>query len=368
MTDSPKIIHIDMDAFYASVEQRDRPELRGKPVIVGGDPEHRGVVAACSYEARSFGIHSAMSAKTAHHRCPHAVFLRPRFDAYRAVSAQLHRIFLRYTDLVEPLSLDEAFLDVTENKVGNPSATRIAAQIRQQIHEETGLTGSAGVSFNKFLAKIASDENKPDGLTVIPPEKAAAFIAKLPVRKFFGVGPATEQRMHALGIYTGADLRAWSRAELLDCFGKAGAYYYGIARGHDPRPVTPHRIRKSLGKEITLQQDISDTEAMKAILHDLACQVESQLLRHGLRGATVTLKVKYFDFQTITRSRTGPSAVQTADRILEYARQLLCQTEAGEKKVRLLGITVSHFEGMERKDNGQLPLPFSDWGGCDAPL
>jgi DNA polymerase-4 len=358
LTDSPKIIHIDMDAFYASVEQRDRPELRGKPVIVGGDPDHRGVVAACSYEARKFGIHSAMSAKTAHHRCPHAVFLRPRFEVYQAVSAQIRRIFLGYTDQVEPLSLDEAFLDVTENRLGNPSATRIAERIRCQIRQETGLTGSAGVSFNKFLAKIASDENKPDGLTVIPPERAAAFIAELPVRKFFGVGPATEQRMHALGIYTGADLRAWSRAALLDCFGKAGAYYYGIARGHDPRPVTPHRIRKSLGKETTLPQDIDDTQAMGAILEGLAHQVEGQLLRHGLRGATVTLKVKYFDFQTLTRSRTGPGYVQTADLLLQYARQLLSQTEAGEKKVRLLGITVSNFEGMESKDNGQLPLPF----------
>jgi len=239
-----------MDAYYASVEQRDRPEFKGKPVIVGGDPKSRGVVAACSYEARKFGIHSAMASSTAYRLCPDAVFIRPRFDMYRAVSTQIREIFYEYTDLVEPLSLDEAFLDVTENYKGMPSATIIAKEIKREIYRRTGgLTASAGISFNKFLAKVASDINKPDGITVITPEMADEFIDRLPIRKFFGVGKVTEEKMLNLGIKTGADLKQYRKEQLIQLFGKSGNYFYDIAHGLDDRPVQPNRIRKSMGKE-----------------------------------------------------------------------------------------------------------------------
>lgn len=361
MKQERKIIHIDMDAFYASVEQRDRPELRGKPVIVGGDPRKRGVVAACSYEARRFGIHSAMPGKTAFRRCPHAVFLRPRFEVYRAVSAQIREIFYQYSDLVEPLSLDEAFLDVTVNKKACPSATRIAQAIREKIRRKTGLTASAGVSFNKFLAKTASDINKPDGITVIRPEDADAFIDRLPIRKFFGVGKATEKKMCRLGIYRGADLKKYPKADLIRFFGKAGNYFHDIAHGLDERPVNPERIRKSLGKESTLAEDTDDISLMLEILDELAEKITALAQQHHLRGYTLTLKVKYADFQTVTRSITCASPFSEKEKMMSYAKNLLKCTGAGKKKVRLLGLGISNFPGESgiAEKFVQLPLPFA---------
>jgi DNA polymerase-4 len=328
-----KIIHIDMDAFYASVEQRDRPELKGKPVIVGGDPNSRGVVAACSYEARKFGVHSAMASATAYRLCPDAVFIRARFDMYRAVSAQIRKIFHEYTDLVEPLSLDEAFLDVTENYKGMPSATLIAREIKKKIFQRTGgLTASAGVSFNKFLAKVASDMNKPDGVTVITPDMAGEFIDGLPIRKFFGVGKVTEEKMINLEIKTGADLKKYKKQQLIQIFGKSGRYFYDIAHGLDDRPVEPNRIRKSIGKETTFPEDIDVTERMIEILEDIAVKLENSLIKRDVKGRTITLKVKYFDFESITRSVTVEEKVDNASLIMQYVRTLLSKTEAGEKK------------------------------------
>lgn len=353
-----------MDAFYASVEQRDRPELKGKPVIVGGDPQSRGVVAACSYEARKFGVHSAMAASTAYRLCPDAVFIRSRFDVYRAVSAQIREIFCEYTDLVEPLSLDEAFLDVTKNYKGMASATLIAREIKKKIYDRTGkLTASAGVSFNKFLAKVASDMNKPDGITVITPEMADEFIDKLPIRKFFGVGKVTEEKMLNLGIKTGADLKKYKKEELIRIFGKSGRYFYDIAAGLDERPVEPNRIRKSFGKETTFTEDIDDRDQMLEILDEIAVKLENSLMKRDAKGRTVTLKVKYFDFKSITRSVTIDEPADSAAVIMKYVRPLLSKTEAGEKKVRLLGISISNFDDQESDTakvckHIQLPLPF----------
>ena len=359
-----KIIHIDMDAFYASVEQRDRPEFKGKPVIVGGDPKSRGVVAACSYEARKFGIHSAMPSVTAYRLCPNAVFIRPIFDMYREVSSQLREIFCEYTDLVEPLSLDEAFLDVTQNYKGMPSATLIAQEIKRKVYDRTGgLTSSAGVSFNKFLAKVASDINKPDGITVITPEMADEFIDKLPIRKFFGVGKVTEEKMLNIGIKTGADLKKYKKEQLIQIFGKSGNYFYDIAHGLDDRPVEPNRIRKSIGKETTFSEDIDDTDQMIEVLEDIAAKLENSLIKKDAKGRTITLKVKYFDFQSITRSITIDEPAEGASVIMKYVRPLLSKTEAGEKKVRLLGISISNFDDQETNSGKvckyrQLPLPF----------
>jgi DNA polymerase-4 len=356
-----KIIHIDMDAFYASVEQRDRPELKGKPVIVGGDPNSRGVVAACSYEARRFGIHSAMASSKAYRLCPDAMFIRPRFDMYRAVSAQIREIFCEYTDLVEPLSLDEAFLDVTENYTGIASATLIAKEIKKKIYDRTGkLTASAGVSFNKFIAKVASDMNKPDGLTVITPEMADEFIDRLPIRKFFGVGKVTEEKMLNLGIKTGADLKKYTKAQLIELFGKSGSYFYSIAHGNDERPVEPNRIRKSIGKETTFSLDIDDTDQMLEILQDIADRLENSLIKREAKGRTITLKVKYYDFQSTTRSITIDEPADSASVIMKYIKPLLFKTEAGTKKVRLLGISISNFDDQESNIGtcAQLLLPF----------
>jgi DNA polymerase-4 len=359
-----KIIHIDMDAFYASVEQRDQPELKGKPVIVGGDPNSRGVVAACSYEARKFGVHSAMASSTAYRLCPDAVFIRPRFDVYRAVSSEIRKIFCEYTDLVEPLSLDEAFLDVTENYMGMPSATLIAKEIKKKIYKRTGkLTASAGVSFNKFIAKVASDINKPDGITVITPDMADEFIDKLPIRKFFGVGKVTEEKMLSLGIKTGAELKKYKKEQLIQIFGKSGSYFYDIAHGLDERPVEPNRIRKSIGKETTLLEDIDDTDRMLEILNNIADRLENSLSKREAKGRTITLKIKYFDFQSVTRSITIDEPADSASVIMKYVRPLLSKTEAGEKKVRLLGISISNFDDQETGSGKvckyrQLPLPF----------
>ena len=353
-----------MDAFYASVEQRDRPELKGKPVIVGGDPQSRGVVAACSYEARKFGIHSAMASSTAYKLCPDAVFIRSRFDAYRAVSSQIREIFCEYTDLVEPLSLDEAFLDVTENYMGMPSATLIAQEIKKKIYKRTGkLTASAGVSFNKFIAKVASDINKPDGITVITPDMADEFIDRLPIRKFFGVGKVTEEKMLSFGIKTGSDLKKFKKEKLIQLFGKSGSYFFNIAHGMDDRPVEPNRIRKSIGKETTLSEDIDDTDQMLEILENITVRLENSLIKREAKGRRVTLKIKYFDFQSITRSVTIDEPADSAAVIMKYVQALLSKTEAGEKKVRLLGISISNFDGQETNSGKvckyrQLPLPF----------
>ena len=350
-----------MDAFYASVEQRDRPELKGKPVIVGGSPNSRGVVAACSYEARKFGIHSAMPSSTAYRLCPQAVFIRPRFDVYRSVSSEIRKIFCEYTDLVEPLSLDEAFLDVTENHKGMPSATLIAREIKKKIYEKTrGLTASAGVSFNKFLAKVASDVNKPDGITVITPEVADEFIDRLPIRRFFGVGKVTEEKMQNLGINSGADLKKYSKEQLTQLFGKAGNYFFEIAHGIDDRPVKPDRVRKSIGKETTLSTDIDDMDEIIAILDGIAYRLVSSLDKHGAKGHTITLKIKYFDFRSITRSVTLDDPVDTAVLIMRWVKKLLAKTEAGKKKIRLLGISISNFDIQvaETDTCSQLLLPF----------
>ncbi|MDD3119632.1 MAG: DNA polymerase IV [Victivallales bacterium] len=338
-----KIIHIDMDAFFASVEQRDQPEYRGRPVIVGGSPDSRGVVCTASYEARRFGVHSAMSSAQAYRLCPQGIFLPPRFQAYKQVSMQIREIFFEYTDLVEPLSLDEAYLDVTRNRQGMPSATIIAQEIRRKIREETGLTSSAGVSFNKFLAKVASDVNKPDGIKVVPPEEAEAFIAALPIENFYGVGKVTARKMRQFGIRTGADLKRFRPEDLIAIFGKNGWFYYEIAHGIDRRKVCPVWNRKSIGKEVTLEHDIDDIDDINTILHDLAAEVAKELQRHRLQGKTVTLKVKYADFQSITRSKTQAEDIAAAAQIVPLLPELLAKTEAGSRKVRLLGITVSSF-------------------------
>lgn len=354
-----KIIHVDMDAFYAAVEQRDNPGLRGKPVIVGGDPGSRGVVATCSYEAREFGIHSAMSAARAYRLCPKAHFVRPRFDAYRAVSLQIRELFHEYTDMVEPLSLDEAFLDVTENKPGIEYGTRVAREILQQIYERTGLTASAGVSYNKFLAKIASDVKKPAGLTVVTPEQAQEFIAELPIRRFHGVGRVTEKRMQARGIASGADLRQCSKKDLQRWFGKSGPYFYDIARGIDNRAVMPNRLRKSIGKETTLQEDCYDKGEMMMILDKLAEQVAGLLQVRGTSGMTLTLKVKYNDFQNVTRSHSQGEPITQAEEMLILAEQMLDKTEAGDRAVRLLGLTVSNLTtDIPFDETAQMELPF----------
>jgi DNA polymerase-4 len=341
-----KIIHIDMDAFYAAIEQRDNPNLKGKPVIVGGDPSERGVVATCSYEARKFGVHSAMSTSRAYHLCPQGIFIRPRFEVYNSVSQEIRKIFYEYTDLVEPLSLDEAYLDVTVNKKGESLATKLAKEIKQQIVQCTGLTASAGVSFNKFLAKVASDWRKPDGLTVIPPERAVEFIEQLPIRKFYGIGEVTEKKMITRGILTGADLRKWERAALIEDFGKSGDFFYRLAHCLDERPVNPHRIRKSYGKEITLQKDLNEREELLQIIRMLAEKVEKGLQKNQILGRTVTLKVRYRDFKTVTRSLTMDNPMQDKEIIYKVAASLLENTEAGEKYVRLLGISISHLQSV----------------------
>ncbi len=332
-----------MDAFFASIEIRDNPALHGKPVIVGGNPEKRGVVSTCSYEARKFGVHSAMPAGQAKKLCPQGIFLPVNMEKYAAVSAQIQKIFHTYTDLVEPLSVDEAFLDVTENKKHCRSATLLAQEIRECIRRKTGLTASAGVSFNKFLAKIASDINKPDGMTVITPAEATEFIEKLSIGEFYGVGKVTAAKMKNLGIHTGLDLKNFDRSELIKHFGKSGIYYYNIARGDDDREVETGLPRKSLGRETTLQIDIADITEMIKILEELSCKVESLLRTEGLAGRTVTLKLRYEDFQTVTRSITYPYLIDDCEIIRKSAVRLLKKTQAGERKVRLLGLTVSGF-------------------------
>jgi len=359
-----KIIHIDMDAFFASVEQREFPDLRGRPVVVGGLPGKRGVVAAASYEARAFGIRSAMPSTQAFNRCPQAVFVFPRFEVYRTVSKQIRAIFHEYTDLVEPLSLDEAYLDVTENKFGNPSATLMANEIRARILAETGLTASAGVAPNKFLAKIASDVNKPNGIFVITPNRVAAFIEALPIGKFYGIGKATEKKMHELGVFTGADLKKWPEADLVRHFGKAGTFYRKIAHGIDERRVSPDRIRKSVGVETTFDQDLDTLASMERTLAELARELARRLEKEDTAGKTVTLKLRYDSFETITRSQTQRTYVAKAKTLYSLARTMLVACGAHERRVRLLGITVSNLDNLPPEPGReiQLPLPFGeDW-------
>ncbi|WP_323009044.1 DNA polymerase IV [Paracoccus sp. (in: a-proteobacteria)] len=336
-----RIVHVDMDAFFASVEQRDNPDLRGKPVAVGGI--QRGVVAAASYEARRFGVRSAMPSMRAIRLCPDLIFVKPRFDVYRAVSQQIRAIFAEYTPLVEPLSLDEAYLDLTDYLQGS-TATRIAKEIRARIHEATGLTASAGVSYNKFLAKLASDQRKPDGLFVIPPEAGMEFVQGLPIGRFHGIGPATAARMEAHGILTGADLARQSLEFLTVRFGKSGAYYWHISRGIDTREVKPNRIRKSIGAENTYFEDLRDIKAAHEALAVLADKVWRHATGAARRGRTVTLKVKYGDFRQITRARSLPRFVVGRDEMLEMACELLAPVFADPHGVRLLGITLSGLE------------------------
>ena len=351
-----KIIHIDMDAFYASVEQRDHPELRGKPVAVGGS-SLRGVVAAASYEARRFGVRSAMPSVTAKRLCPDLIFVRHRFDVYRAVSAQIRDIFADYTPLVEPLSLDEAYLDVTDHLWPGQTATQVAREIRARIAQITGLTASAGVSYNKFLAKLASDQNKPDGLCVITPEKGPDFVLDLPVAKFHGIGPATARRMQAMNIQTGADLRALPLDFLQKRFGKSGQYYWNISRGIDHRQVRADRIRKSVGAENTYFTDLTTlTEAQEALV-PLADKVWRHLAKHEIRGRTITLKVKFADFHQITRARSLDHPVASQEEMLGIACDLAATVLPDPRGVRLLGITLSGFgHGMESGADGQLDL------------
>lgn len=354
-----KIIHVDMDAFYTSVEQRDHPEFRNKPVIVGGSPQGRGVVAAASYEVRKYGVHSAMPAARAVKLCPHAIFVKPRFDVYKEVSDQIREIFFEYTHLVEPLSLDEAYLDVTENHKNLPSATLIAHRIRKQIKEKTDLTASAGVSFNKFLAKIASDLDKPNGLSVITPDKAEEFIERLAIEKFFGVGKATQQKMDSLGIKTGADLKAWAEVDLVKQFGKSGHHYYRIVRGIDNRRVKPNRTRKSIGKERTFSEDISDLEWIRDFLTELSEKISQSMKKLNAAGKTITLKVRYENFETVTRSYTLHHYTDKAGELSEVALRLLNETEAGAREVRLLGISVSSLNLRKGGVIGeQLEIPF----------
>lgn len=350
-----KIIHIDMDAFYASVEQRDNPELRGKPVAVGY-PEARGVVAAASYEARKFGVHSAMPSVTAKRKCPELIFVPHRFDVYRAVSRQIQAIFAEYTPLIEPLSLDEAYLDVTENLKGMQLATEIAEEIRARIRAETRLTASAGVSYNKFLAKIASDQRKPDGLFVITPKHGPDFVQALPVKKFHGVGPATAEKMKRLGIETGADLKSRDLAFLQQHFGKSGPYFYWIARGVDEREVKPNRIRKSVGAEDTFREDVHDLEAARVGLKPLIDKVWHYCEASGIRGKTVTLKVKWADFTQITRSKTIVAPIASAAEMGEIAELLLSPIFPAAKGIRLLGVTLSSLDQVDDRSEPQLAL------------
>jgi DNA polymerase IV len=353
-----KIIHIDMDAFYASVEQRDNPELRGKPVAVGGSRE-RGVVAAASYEARKFGVHSAMPSITAKRKCPDLIFVKPRFDAYKAISLQIREIFAEYTPTIEPLSLDEAYLDVTENLKGIISATQIAEEIRARIRAETELTASAGVSYNKFLAKLASDHRKPDGFFVITPAMGPEFVEALPVRKFHGVGPATAAKMGRLGIKTGLDLRAQTLAFLQQHLGKAGSYYYWVARGVDERPVRADRIRKSVGAENTFPADLFTYEAARDALREIVDKVWGYCEGSGLRGRTVTLKVKFANFQQITRSRTGQMQIRTRSELEQLGNALLEPLFPVAKGVRLLGVSLSSLVVEEAEREPEFSLPQS---------
>ena len=357
-----KIIHIDMDAFYASVEQRDNPELRGKPLAVG-HAEERGVVAAASYEARRYGVRSAMSSQKAKRLCPHLIFVPGRMEVYKSVSRRIHEIFHEYTDIIEPLSLDEAFLDVTENKAGIFLAVDIAKEIKKRIRGELNLVASAGVSYNKFLAKIASDYRKPDGLCTIHPDQAMNFIGALPIESFWGVGPVTAKKMHTLGIHNGLQLRMCSLDMLVRQSGKVGALYYDFARGVDLRPVEAVRIRKSIGCELTLEKDISLHSSVIIELYHVAVELVERLNRKDFKGNTLTLKIKFHDFSQITRSITQAQELTVLDKILPLAKQLLKEVDYEHHPIRLIGLSVSNPK-EEAEEHGaweQLSFEFSDW-------
>lgn len=355
-----KIIHVDMDAFYASVEQLDNPELKGKPIAVGGGGE-RGVVSAASYEARKFGVRSAMSGMLARQKCPELIFVPPRFERYSEVSKQIRAIFLDYTDLVEPLSLDEAFLDVSENRFGHPSATAIAQEIRERILEETGLTASAGISINKFTAKIASDINKPNGQKTIKPHEIEKFLEQLPIKKFFGIGKATAERMHSWGIFNGQQLKQHSLEFLSTNFGKAGKHYYNIVRGIQHSPVKPNRERKSVGAERTFSKNLIGDEEVLEALSKISATLVKRLKSAGLKGKTITLKVKFSDFEVITRSKTLEDLTDSQYEILKVIGALWKQEEF-KKSIRLLGISISNFEAKKEEKsavgNQQLKFEF----------
>lgn len=352
-----KIIHIDMDAFYASVEQRDNPDLRGKPLAVGGDGQ-RGVVAAASYEARKYGVRSAMSSRMAVQKCPELIFVRPRFDVYRSVSLQIRQIFYEYTPLVEPLSLDEAFLDVTHPLRGKNSATLIANEIRKRIMEEVSLTSSAGVSFNKFLAKTASDINKPNGFFVIKPEESDRFIDELPVNKFFGVGRVTAEKFHKLGVHKGSDVKRVGKEFLIRHFGKNGLYFHHIANGLDKREVEPDRIRKSVGAENTFSDDLLTTEQIIPEMDKLTDTVFSRLQKADMWGKTLTVKIKYHDFTQITRSKTFQNVITNKSEIGDFSKSILFDNRDPNKPIRLLGISFSHLEDSKRLSGRQLKIEF----------
>lgn len=347
-----KIIHIDMDAFYASIEQRDNPDLKGKPVIVGGSPQGRGVVATCSYEARKYGIHSAMPCKTAYKRCPYAVFVRPRFEVYKSVSDEIREIFYEYTDLVEPLSLDEAYLDVTNNKMNIKYATDIAKRIKKEIYEKTGLTASAGVSYNKFLAKLASDYKKPAGLTVIREDNTQKFLDNLPISKFFGVGKVTQKVLKNLGINDGYDLRQLEINELESIFKNRGYLFYQLARGIDHREVEPHRERKSIGAETTLIENLDiEDEKLINILDELCEEVSQRAEYLNKCGRTVVLKVKYDDFTQITRSVSVNKEISSHEDIRTNIYNLFKNIEHNYKEIRLIGVTLSNLINKEEVTN-----------------
>ncbi|MCG9971089.1 DNA polymerase IV [Christiangramia crocea] len=344
-----KIIHIDMDAFYASVEQLDNPELRGKAVAVGGSSQ-RGVVSAASYEARKYGVRSAMSSVIAKRNCPDLIFVKPRFERYREISQKIREIFFEYTELVEPLSLDEAYLDVTENKKGNPSATLIAKEIRNKIKEKTGLNASAGISINKFIAKVASDVNKPNGQKTVPPEEVLQFLEDLDIRKFYGVGKVTAEKMYSLGIFSGKDLKEKSEEYLTEHFGKSGSHFYNVVRGIHLSEVKPHRIRKSLGAERTFNENISSEIFMLERLENIAEEIERRLKKSKVAGKTVTLKIKYSDFTLQTRSKTISYYIASKELIMEIAKALLYQ-EKMKNSVRLLGISLSNLNTDKEDSN-----------------
>ncbi|MHB8284773.1 MAG: DNA polymerase IV [Caulobacteraceae bacterium] len=350
-----KIIHVDMDAFYASVEQRDNPALKGRPLAVGHGAR-RGVVAAASYEARRFGVRSALPSVTALRKCPELIFVPPRFDVYRSVSRQIHEVFAEFTDLIEPLSLDEAYLDVTANKAALPTAWATAKAIRARIFDETGLTASAGVSYNKFLAKLASDQRKPNGQFAIMPQDGETFVEALPVAKFHGVGPATAAKMHAAGIQNGADLKTWSLQALQQRFGKAGGWYYAIARGQDHRAVNPNRERKSSGSETTFNEDLVDLARIEAGVLAMADDVWAWCEKTGGRGRTVTVKIKWADFQQSTRSQSLPSPISSRATLHEASLGLIRSVFPPAKGVRLVGVTLSNFAGAGVSRDAELSL------------
>jgi len=352
-----KIIHIDMDAFYASIEQRNNPALKGKPVIVSGPPNSRSVVCTCSYEARKFGIHSAMPASHAYRLCPQGVFVPPHFSEYKEASRQIHEIFSDYTEIIEPLSLDEAYLDVTKNKRDIRSALLIAREIKTRIKEKTSLTASGGVSYNKFLAKIASDWQKPDGLTLITPKKAVPFLEDLPIGKFYGIGKKTEEHMKKIGILRGKDLKRYERWELIELFGKSGSYYYDVVRGIDERPVEMERVRKSIGREETFSRDIVDRNEIREILNRIAGELEETLRKLETGGKTVTLKVKYHDFQSVTRSVSLTQPVSARRELMAQAEQLMDKTAVGERPIRLIGLSLTSLTGDDfQEGEDQLDL------------